>query len=67
MIHIIKMGQIPMHTEKFQSTCHYCSTVFEYDKTDIQYVPNGLDLFYYGYVACPLCKIHSYHVQTFKL
>lgn len=66
MIHIIKMGCIPPDAKKYQTTCGYCFTVFEFDKADIQYVENGSDVHYYGYVKCPVCASNCSDITTLR-
>jgi hypothetical protein len=46
---IIKMGKDPQ-TNEIQETCHWCKTVFSYEKSDVK--PDNRDG---DYVVCPCC------------
>lgn len=64
MIKVIKLGVIPQSTPKYQTTCPNCRTIFEYEMSDVHYIPNGNNPFYYCYVECPLCKVNCSSLRT---
>lgn len=55
MITIIKMGQIPITTPDYRTTCNYCNTIFEHRSSDNQFELNYKGQ-YVEKVVCPLCK-----------
>lgn len=64
MIHIIKMGVIPKDIATYRKTCGVCNTVYEFNESDVSYKLGRDEVFYYGYIRCPLCKTESLFSNT---